>query len=227
MITWYGSKSTEPRSYKTIALLYNWITICVWIRPVLLWVSASPSVKWGCWPKIIFVMLSMCKKLWFLKIMYILKIIAWNQTSKLVLNISDPRCHGRKSGICGWSCYTPDTLDTNILEPNNKMGASILENNKVGTMWVLSGLHFQHYLAHKDDVCCFQEAASVHVPFLYLVRTLSITCSLFFSFSYSSSLFSLSHTHICIHGYMHFAVDLKGTEWRRKKIKEQRRCGRR
>ena len=98
---------------------------------------------------------------------------------KLVLNISDPRCHGRKSGICGWSCYTPDTLDTNILEPNNKMGASILENNKVGTMWVLSGLYFQHYLAHKDDVCCFQEAASVHVPFLYLVRTLSITCSLF------------------------------------------------
>ena len=161
MITWYGSKSTGPRSYKTIVLLYNWITICVWIRLVLLWVSASPSVKWGCWPKIIFVMLSMCKKLWFLKIMYILKIIVWNQTSKLVLNISDPRCHGRKSGICGWSCYTPDTLDTNILEPDNKMGASILENNKVGTMWVLSGLHFQHYLAHKDDVCCFQEAAPV------------------------------------------------------------------
>lgn len=203
MITWYGSKSTGPRSYKTIVLLYNWITICVWIRLVLLWVSASPSVKWGCWPKIIFVMLSMCKKLWFLKIMYILKIIVWNQTSKLVLNISDPRCHGRKSGICGWSCYTPDTLDTNILEPDNKMGASILENNKVGTMWVLSGLHFQHYLAHKDDVCCFQEAAPVHVPLLHLVRTLSITCSLFSSFPYSSSLFSLSGPHAHMHSRVH------------------------
>ena len=151
MITWYGSKSTGLGSYKTIALLYNCITLCAWIRPIL-WVSAFPSVKWGCWAKIIFLMLSMCKNLWFLKIMSILKIVVWNQTSKLVVNISDPRCHGHRSGVCGWSCSIPNTLDTNVVEPNNRMGASVLENNEVGTTWVLSGLHFQRYLAHKNDV---------------------------------------------------------------------------
>lgn len=163
-ITWYGSKSTEPRSYKTIALLTIELLYVFGYRPVLLWVSASPSVKWGCWPKIIFVMLSMCKKLWFLKIMYILKIIAWNQTSKLVLNISDPRCHGRKSGICGWSTHW-HPWHLIFLNQITRWGLHS-ENNKVGTMWVLSGLHFQHYLAHKDDRdVLFPRSRSVHVPF--------------------------------------------------------------
>ena len=118
----------------------------------LLWGSASPSMKWGSWTKMIFEILSRCKYLWFLEIMHILKIGVWNQTSQLVVNICDPRCHGHKSGICGWSCYSPNSLDANVLEPSDKMGASIVKNNKVGTTWVLSGLHFQHYLARKDEV---------------------------------------------------------------------------
>lgn len=61
MITWYGSKSTGPGSYKTIALLYSYHMCLDKTHP--LWVSASLSVKWGCWAKIIFVMLSMCKNL--------------------------------------------------------------------------------------------------------------------------------------------------------------------